>query len=94
MNSKVVILNSNFCYQTNWEILTQFTDPGNMLKWLEDELDSIERANGTAIILTHVPNNDECGRQIGLRWHALMDRYQHIVRFGVAGHIHKQQWQV
>ena len=23
-----------------------------------------------------------------------MDRYQHIVRFGVAGHIHKEQWQV
>lgn len=65
-----------------------------MLEWMENELHALEKVGGMAIILAHVPNIDECSRQIGVRWHALMDRYQTVVRFGVQGHIHKEQWQV
>ena len=36
--SKVISLNSNICYQFNWESMMQFADPGNMLEWLENEL--------------------------------------------------------
>jgi len=46
-----------------------------MLKWLEAELHALEKVGGQAIMLSHVPNIDECSRQIGLRWSALMDRY-------------------
>ena len=46
----------------NWETLTNFGDPGNMLDWLSDELSALEAVNGTAIIIAHVPNIDECTR--------------------------------
>jgi hypothetical protein len=45
-------------------------------------------------MLYHVPNIDECGRQFGKRLHALLDKYQHVVRWGMQGHIHDEQWQV
>ena len=65
-----------------------------MLGWLTSELESIEKANGTAIMIAHVPNLDECNRQYGRRYHAIMDRFQHIIRFGMYSHIHQEQYQV
>lgn len=50
--------------------------------------------NGTAIILGHVPNLNECTRQYGRRFHALMDRFQNVVRWSVFSHIHAEQFQV
>ena len=55
--------------------MAQFYDPGHMLEWLENELDQLEKTGGHAIMLSHVPNIDECTRQFSLRWHALVDRY-------------------
>ena len=46
-----------------------------MLEWLQSELQKLEDMGGMAIILGHLPNIDECDKQFGLRWHALMDRY-------------------
>jgi len=92
--NKIISLNNNICYQFNWESVVQFTDPGNMLGWLEKELDELEKVNVTAIIFSHVPNLDECNRQYGRRYHAIMDKYQTVIRFGVYGHIHQEQYQV
>jgi len=33
-----------------------------MLSWFENELLELEKVNGTAIILSHVPNLTECNR--------------------------------
>jgi len=55
--------------------MAQFEDPDNMLTWLEGELDALEQIDGVAILLAHVPNIDECNRQFGLRYHAILDRY-------------------
>jgi hypothetical protein len=46
-----------------------------MLEWLETNLNDLEKVNGTAIIVAHVPNIDECLRQYGRRFHAIVDRY-------------------
>ena len=73
--TKVISLNTNFCYQFNWETLNQFQDPAGMLDWLQSELHSLEKKKGGAIILSHIPNIDECNRQFGKRLHAILDRY-------------------
>lgn len=65
-----------------------------MLQWLEEELLALEKIGGQAIMLSHVPNIDECNRQYGRRYHALMDRFQTVIRFGVYAHIHQEQYQV
>lgn len=65
-----------------------------MLDWLQDELKALEEVDGTAIIIAHVPNIDECTRQFGRRYHAIMDRYQTVIRWGMYSHIHQEQYQV
>ena len=92
--TKIISLNNNICYHFNWESMTTFEDPGGMLEWLEVQLNDLEKVNGTAIILSHVPNIDECNRQFGRRYHAILDRYQHVIRWGLYAHIHQEQFQV
>lgn len=74
-NTKIISLNNNICYRFNWVSMEVASDPGNMLGWLEQELTDIEASNGTAIIMSHVPNLDECNPEFGRRYHALMDRF-------------------
>jgi hypothetical protein len=54
----------------------------------------LEKEGGAAMILAHVPNLDECMRQYGRRFHAILDRYQDVVRFGIYSHVHQEQYQV
>lgn len=65
-----------------------------MLEWLDKELLELEQVNGTAIILGHVPNLNECLTQYGKRLHAIMDRYQHVIRWSLYSHTHYEQYQV
>jgi sphingomyelin phosphodiesterase len=93
-NTRVISINSNICYNYNWYGIVQFQDPGHMLDWLQKQLHDLEKVNGSAIIVTHLPNIDECLRQYGRRYHAIVDRYQTVIRWSMAGHIHREQYQV
>jgi len=42
--------------------MNMYQDPGNMLKWLKKELANLEMIGGQAILLSHVPNTEECSR--------------------------------
>lgn len=93
-NTRIFSLNTNYCYLFNFEVFTMFQDPAGMLQWLDDELKDLQDNNGTAILLGHVPNADECTRQFSERLRAIQDKYQTIIRFGMFSHEHSQQWQV
>ena len=41
-----------------------------------------------------MPILDDCAYQYAQRYHAIVERYQHIIRFGVFSHIHSEQFQV
>lgn len=71
----------------NWYLLDERQDPGHQLEWLENLLEQIESNEGFAIIIAHIPTYD-CLHQFGLRYKALVERYQHIVRFSIFGHTH------
>jgi len=92
--TKVISFNSNYCYSTNFYSWVQWSDPGHELEWLENELNELEKVGGAAIMLSHVPNIKGCVRNFGMRWHALMDRYQHVIRWTMAAHYHKQSWNI
>ena len=52
-----------------------------MLAWLESELSELEKVDGAAILIAHVPNINECLRTYGRRFHAIdaiVDRYQNV----------------
>jgi sphingomyelin phosphodiesterase len=44
--TRVISLNSNICYDLNFESMTAFNDPGDQLGWLEDQLLELEKVNG------------------------------------------------
>jgi len=73
----------------NWWLLDQQNrqDPGGQIGWLEQELLQIEKDEGFAYIISHIYPTDFL-HQCGIRYKALMDRFQHIVRFSSFGHSH------
>ena len=77
---KVIGVNMQACNDLNWWLLDDRTDPGSQLEWLENELSQLEKDGGFAHIIAHIPSRD-CLHQFGYRYHALIERYQHIVRF-------------
>lgn len=92
--TRVISLNSNICYTANFAGWTTFQDPGNQFEWLISQLSELEQENGYAILIAHVPNLDECTRQYARRYHAIADRFQHVIRFGMFSHIHSELYQV
>lgn len=92
--TRIIAMNTNVCYTFNFENFVTFSDPGHQLEWLERELTEIENLGGSAIMLAHVPDGPECTRQFGKRYHALMDRFQNVIRWGSYGHYHKELYTV
>lgn len=88
--TRVISLNSNICYVANFQSWIAFEDKGNQLEWFVQELTEIEEQGGYAIIMAHVPNLDECTKQYARRYHAIVDRFQHIIRFGMFSHTHHE----
>jgi len=42
------------------------------------------------IIMSHIPPGDQCLYEWTIRYKALIERYQHIIRFGMHGHVHRE----
>lgn len=83
------------CYYYNFEVLKSRYDPGDQLKWLEDELAALEKVSGSAIVIGHIPPMyDECMHGWSVRYKALAERYQHVIRFGLFGHDHEERVQI
>lgn len=78
----------------NWELIKNRYDPGNEIAWLEQELASLEAIGGQAILITHIPLNKDCVHGWGHRYRGLMERYQHIIRFTLMGHTHRDEFHV
>ena len=80
--TRIIGLNTQACYNMNWLIYKSRYDPGNQLKWLQNLLEELERDGEVAIILAHIPpSKKDCFYQWSIRYRALMDRFQNVVRF-------------
>ena len=81
------------CNDLNWWLLTDKdrSDPGHQMEWLESELRALEELGGFAHIIAHIPSVS-CLHQFGIRYKALMERYQHVIRFSSYGHTHNESF--
>jgi hypothetical protein len=54
----------------------------------------MEEEGENGIIFSHIPPNalyaDSCLSDWTIRFRALMDRFQHVIRFSMFGHTHKE----
>ena len=88
-SSKIIAYNTTSCDQHNYYLITERSDPGKQFEWLQNELLAVERAGGVAIVLGHYDPSG-CMHEWGVRFRALMERFQHVVRFGLQGHEHRE----
>jgi hypothetical protein len=87
---RVISLNTNAAYDVNYRLVKDAFDPGHMIQWLENELQTLEDNDGFAYIIGHVPPNLFL-YEFGHRYQALMERYQHVIRFQSFGHTHGEE---
>jgi sphingomyelin phosphodiesterase len=93
--TKIIALNTNSCYYMNFAMLKTRYDPGDQLAWFEQELAALESIGGQAILIAHIPPiYYECVHGFAVRFQALVERYQHVVRFGLYGHEHDEWMQL
>ena len=90
---RVITLNTQAGNDLNWSLLTTLNDPGNQLKWLEAQLRDIEEKNEFAFIIGHIPP-DGALHDWSIRYKALVERFQHIIRFQGFGHKHSEQYTI
>lgn len=72
----------------NWALIKDPTDPGGMLKWMEEVLRQAEKNNDKVYILGHIPPNAAIV-EWGRRYNALVDRFSYIIRGQFFGHSHR-----
>lgn len=76
----------------NWHIWHTLNDPNQHIKWLETELKAAEKNGEKVIMMGHIPNNDEdCLNDFSIRFKALAERYQHVIRGLYYGHTHQEE---
>lgn len=88
-------MNFQTCNDLDWWLWKEQDrqDPGSQIEWLENELSELEKNDGFAIIIAHI-QPQQCLHQFGVRFHALMERFQHVVRFSSYGHSHSESTHV
>eukprot|EP00345_Euplotes_harpa_P011349 CAMPEP_0168351852 /NCGR_PEP_ID=MMETSP0213-20121227/22163_1 /TAXON_ID=151035 /ORGANISM="Euplotes harpa, Strain FSP1.4" /LENGTH=514 /DNA_ID=CAMNT_0008362873 /DNA_START=374 /DNA_END=1918 /DNA_ORIENTATION=+ len=92
-NVRVITLNTQASNDLNWNLLSSLNDPGNQLKWLEEQLREIESTDEIAIIIGHIPP-DVALTEWSIRYKALVERFQHVIRFQGFGHVHQEEFNV
>lgn len=88
---KVISINSEQCNNMNWYLWSTLKDPNQEIEWVESELKASEAAGEKVIVIAHFPSVS-CLHNWGMRYKALVERYQHIIRLQVWGHSHDEQW--
>ena len=86
LNTRVLALNTETCDFHNLGLWNELADPNDGIKFIQENLDELEKKGWHAVLLGHIP--DECSHQYTERFRALMDRYQNTVRFNMFGHVH------
>lgn len=55
---RIISLNHASCDFLNFWLMSERNDPGHELAWLEKELSDLEKKNGFAYIIGHIPSNE------------------------------------
>lgn len=90
---KVISINTLSCDTLNRYTFSTLSDPNGQIDFLINELSNIEEANGLAILVSHIVP-EECTHPWAVRFRAVLDRYQHIVRLNFFGHTHSDKFKL
>merc|ERR1712180_257173 len=92
---RIISVPSPLCLNYNFFSLMDFSDPGNILSWLVDQLLTAEEAGEMVHILSHVPaGNHECLGGWGREYAKIISRFENTVRAQFHGHTHNDHFEV
>ncbi|CAG7726515.1 unnamed protein product [Allacma fusca] len=86
---RIIVLNTNFCFTSNFWQLNDGKDPGGQLQWLADQLQEAEDAGQRVHILGHIPPNFEACLNVWSRnFYEIITRYNSVIAAQFYGHTH------
>ncbi|CAL8071311.1 unnamed protein product [Orchesella dallaii] len=92
---RVIALNTNFCYTLNFWLIYNSVDPEGQLQWMSNTLDAAEKNNEVVWIIGHVPpGSDDCWYFWGLKYSAIIARYESIIKAQFYGHTHNDDLRI
>jgi len=92
---RIISLPSPLCLTYNFALFVDFSDPGNILQWLVEELTKAEAAGEKVHILSHVPSgNAECLGSWGREFGKIISRFESTVMAQFNGHTHNDHFEV
>jgi sphingomyelin phosphodiesterase len=90
---KLISLNSNFCSSENFFLFLDFSDPGDQLAWLVDQLMMSEQGGEVVHILMHHPLSG-CLPGWQREYSKILSRFQNTVVAQFHGHTHTDWFHV
>jgi len=92
---RIISFPSPLCLTYNFFLWMDFSDPGNMLTWLVDQLFLAEEAGERVHILSHVPaGNHECLGGWGREYTRIVERFENTIVGHFHGHTHNDEFEV
>ncbi|ODM92693.1 Sphingomyelin phosphodiesterase [Orchesella cincta] len=90
---RLLAINTNLCYDQNFWLAFYPQDPNGQLQWLADELLKAETNEESVIIIGHV-QPEGCWPVWSDKFHAIINRFEGIIRAQFYGHSHRPQHRV
>ncbi|CAH0560165.1 unnamed protein product [Brassicogethes aeneus] len=92
---RVIVLNSNVCYNLNWWLIYDDFDPYNQLSWLTKTLLESEQNGESVHILSHIPSgNGNCLHVWSREFNKIVQRFANTITGQFNGHTHTDEFQV
>lgn len=92
---RIIQYNSNYCARLNPWSLYNSVDPGDILKWLINELTKAEQEGDNVHLVGHIaPDHGECTQAWLNNFIAIIERFQDTIKAQFYGHQHRDEFRV
>ncbi|GAB0097654.1 Sphingomyelin phosphodiesterase [Sergentomyia squamirostris] len=92
---RVIAINNNFCYHTNFWLLHNTSYYANQLRWLEDVLLMATAAKEKVHLISHIPANErDCYGPWAREYRKIVEKYSFIISGIFNGHTHEDEFNV
>ncbi|KAJ6221457.1 hypothetical protein RDWZM_000002 [Blomia tropicalis] len=90
--TRFIVLNMNYCARLNFWIAYDHIDLGDMLKWMESELQNALQWKQIVYIAGHIiPDNEECATHWTIAYNDIIEKYSNIIKGQFFGHTHMDE---
>ncbi|XP_055686670.1 sphingomyelin phosphodiesterase 1-like [Lutzomyia longipalpis] len=92
---RVIAINNNFCYHTNYWLLHNSSYFAQQLEWLQEALQLATTAKEKVHIISHIPSNErDCFGPWAREYRKLVEKFSPIISGIFNGHTHEDEFNV